>query len=50
MRKRCQIDSPQEGQVSFLTLAKVPLLTILGGAVRNSLELPIKLVVPKSRR
>ena len=41
-------DSPQEGQVSFLTLAKVPVLTILGGAVRNSLE--CKPLVPNSRR
>ena len=49
-KRRFRVDSPQDGQVSFLTLARVPFLTILGGAVRNSLELPKELLVPNSRR
>ena len=49
-KRRFRVDSPQDGQVSFLTLARVPFLTILGGAVRNSLELPKELLVPNRRR
>ena len=49
-KRRFRVDSPQDGQVSFLTLARVPFLTILGGAVRNNLELPKELLVPNRRR
>ena len=44
--------SPQEGHVSFLTLARVPFPTSLGGDVRKSLDLlPIaKELVPNIKR
>ena len=44
--------SPHEGHVSFLTLARVPFPTSLGGDVRKSLDLlPIaKELVPNIKR